>query len=334
MGMEGKEEGRMTTLTDIARPVRHHLDAFPATFRSALRSSVGIVELVTRYLVRRKGKQIRPLLVLLSADACGGVNERSFRGAGLVEILHTATLVHDDVVDEADTRRGFPSINARFKNKIAVLMGDYLLSRGLLLSLDNGDVDFLAITSRAVKRMSEGELQQIVRSRKLDLDEPSYYRIIGDKTASLLSTCCEIGAASTTGDPAVRNAMADYGEYLGMAFQIRDDLLDYIGRRSVTGKPTGLDLSERKLTLPLIHALARASARERKEVLAGIRAGGKKLDVKKVLAFVETYGGLAYADAQAREFAGKARAALTVLPPSPARDSLDALAEFVVQREK
>lgn len=324
----------MTTLTDIARPVRHHLDVFPSTFRSALRSSVGIVELVTRYLVRRKGKQIRPLLVLLSAEASGGVNDRSFRGAGLVEILHTATLVHDDVVDEADTRRGFPSINAHFKNKIAVLMGDYLLSRGLLLSLDNNDVDFLTITSRAVKRMSEGELQQIVRSRKLDLDEPSYYRIIGDKTASLLSTCCEIGAVSVTTDPAIRTAMRDYGEFLGMAFQVRDDLLDYIGRRSITGKPTGLDLSDRKLTLPLIHALEMASPKERKEVLAGIRAGGKKLDVKRVLSFVEGHGGLAYAEAKARELVRQAQASLAPLPPSPSLDSLNTLAEFVIQRDR
>jgi octaprenyl-diphosphate synthase len=324
----------MTTLTDIARPVRHHLDVFPSTFRSALRSSVGIVELVTRYLVRRKGKQIRPLLVLLSAEASGGVNERSFRGAGLVEILHTATLVHDDVVDEADTRRGFPSINAHFKNKIAVLMGDYLLSRGLLLSLDNNDVDFLTITSRAVKRMSEGELQQIVRSRKLDLDEPSYYRIIGDKTASLLSTCCEIGAVSATSDPAVRTAMRDYGELLGMAFQVRDDLLDYVGRRSITGKPAGLDLKDRKLTLPLIHALEKASPKERKEVLAGIRAGGKKLDVKRVLAFVEGHGGLVYAEEKAQELVRQARASLAALSPSSSLDSLNALAEFVIQRDR
>jgi octaprenyl-diphosphate synthase len=251
-----------------------------------------------------------------------------------VEILHTATLVHDDVVDEADTRRGFPSINAHFKNKIAVLMGDYLLSRGLLLSLDNNDVDFLTITSRAVKRMSEGELQQIVRSRKLDLDEPSYYRIIGDKTASLLSTCCEIGAVSVTTDPAVRTAMRDYGEFLGMAFQVRDDLLDYIGRRSITGKPTGLDLSDRKLTLPLIHALEMASPKERKEVLAGIRAGGKKLDVKRVLSFVEGHGGLAYAEAKARELVRQAQASLAPLSPSPSFDSLNTLAEFVIQRDR
>lgn len=324
----------MTSLNDIAKPVRHHLDVFPATFRSALRSSVGIVELVTRYIVRRKGKQIRPLLVFLSADASGGVNERSFRGAGLVEILHTATLVHDDVVDEADTRRGFPSINAHFKNKVAVLMGDYLLSRGLLLSLDNNDVDFLAITSRAVKRMSEGELQQIARSRKLDLDEAAYYRIIGDKTASLLSTCCEIGAVSSTTDPAIRTAMREYGELLGMAFQVRDDILDYVGRRSITGKPTGRDLSERKLTLPMITALSRASAGERTTVLGQVRKGGKHLDVKKILEFVERNGGIAYAEEQARTFADRARAALDPLRPGASKDSLLSLAEFVITRDK
>jgi len=335
VGLEG--EGRkdiVVSLNDIAQPIRRHLDVFPSTFRGALRSTVGVVELVTRYLVRRKGKQVRPILVFLSADACGDVNERSYRGATLVEILHTATLVHDDVVDEADTRRGFPSINAVWKNKIAVLMGDYLLSRGLLLSLDNGDVDFLAITSRAVKRMSEGELQQIVRSRKLDLDEESYLRIIGDKTASLISTCCEIGAVSATSDAGVHRALRDYGEYLGLAFQIRDDLLDYVGRKGITGKPTGLDMSGGKLTLPLIHALGKAGKEERRKILALVRKGGKKLDVRRVVEFVRGYGGLEYAEEKARFFAQRARESLAQLPMTPSRDSLERFAEFVVSREK
>ena len=218
--------------SNIVSPIQHHLDIFDQVFRESIRSQIGLVDLVTKYIVRQKGKKVRPILVLLSAELCGGVNERSYRGATLVEILHTATLIHDDVVDDADTRRGLASINAVWKNKIAVLMGDYLLSRGLLLSLENDDFRFLKITSTAVRRMSEGELHQIQKSRKLDMDEETYLRIIGDKTASLLSTCCEIGATSATDDAEPPPLMREYGEKVGLAFQIRDDILDYIGRQS------------------------------------------------------------------------------------------------------
>jgi octaprenyl-diphosphate synthase len=322
------------SLTSIARPVADHLDRFDRLFAEAIRSRIGLVDLVTRYIIRRKGKRVRPVLVLLSAAACGGVTERSYRGAALVEILHTATLVHDDVIDNADTRRGFPSINAVWKNKIAILMGDYLLSRGLLLSLEHDDFSFLKITSTAVRRMSEGELHQIQRSRSLDTDEEAYLRIIGDKTASLLSACCEIGAASATDDPDRLRRLREYGEAVGLAFQIRDDLLDYVGRKSITGKPTGLDLSEKRVTLPLIHALREAPAREGKEILGMIKAGGKAVKVKQVLAFVEGYGGLAYAEREARRYARTAQEHLAALPDTPARASLTAFADFVVDREK
>ena len=322
------------TLQEIAHPIQPHLDAFAQVFRDSLRSRVGLVELVTKYIVRQKGKKVRPILVLLSADLCGGVNQKTYRGATLVEILHTATLVHDDVVDDADTRRGFPSINAIWKNKIAVLMGDYLLSRGLLLSLENDDVQFLKITSTAVRRMSEGELHQIQKIRKLDMDEETYLRIIGDKTASLLATCCEIGAASSTDDPERQRALREFGENVGIAFQIRDDLLDYVGRRSITGKPTGLDLNEKKLTLPLIHALRTAPRREGKDVLAMIRNGGKTMKVQKVIEFVKEYGGLAYARERAEQYAGQAKDILEGFPASPSKKSLLAFADFVVTREK
>ncbi|HTO94089.1 MAG TPA: polyprenyl synthetase family protein [Bacteroidota bacterium] len=322
------------TLQEIAHPIQPHLDAFAQVFRHSLRSRVGLVELVTKYIVRQKGKKVRPILVLLSADLCGGVNQKTYRGATLVEILHTATLVHDDVVDDADTRRGFPSINAIWKNKIAVLMGDYLLSRGLLLSLENDDVQFLKITSTAVRRMSEGELHQIQKVRKLDMDEETYLRIIGDKTASLLATCCEIGAASSTTDPERQRALREFGENVGLAFQIRDDLLDYVGRRSITGKPTGLDLNEKKLTLPLIHALRTAPRGEGKDVLAMIRNGGKTMKVQKVIEFVKDYGGLDYARTQAEHYAGQAKALLDGFPASPSKKSLIAFADFVVTREK
>jgi octaprenyl-diphosphate synthase len=321
-------------LSEIALPVKGHLETFERVFRESIRSKVGLVDLVARYIFRQKGKRVRPILVMLSADACGGITEATYRGATLVEILHTATLVHDDVIDEADTRRGIASINAVWKNKIAVLMGDYLLARGLLLSLEHDDFAFLKITSTSVRRMSEGELHQIQRSRKLDMDEESYLRIIGDKTASLIATCCEIGAASATGDPATTLALREYGENVGLAFQIRDDMLDFTGRKSITGKPAGQDLSEKKLTLPLIYALAQATKSERKEILAMIRSGGRKMKVSAIVAFVQNHGGLDYAATRAREYAAAATARLAALPDSPGKRSLTAFADFVVQREK
>jgi len=321
-------------LKEIARPVQPHLDSFEKVFRESIRSKVGLVDLVTKYIIRTKGKRVRPILVMLSADVCGGIGEKTYRGATLVEILHTATLIHDDVVDEADTRRGFASINAMWKNKIAVLMGDYLLSRGLLLSLENDDFPFLKITSTSVRRMSEGEIHQIQKSRKLDMDEETYLRIIGDKTASLLSTCCEIGATSATEDPDWRRLLREYGENVGMAFQIRDDILDFTGRRSITGKPSGLDLSEKKLTLPLIHALKNAPRGESKEVLSTIRDGGKKMNVRRVVEFVQQYGGISYAESRAREFAAAAVGNLSAFPESASKASLLGFASFVIDRDK
>jgi octaprenyl-diphosphate synthase len=321
-------------LHEIIHPIEEHLSQFDRHFRDAIRSRIGLVDLVTRYILRQKGKRIRPVLVLLSAEMCGGINQRSYRGAALVEILHTATLVHDDVVDDADTRRGIASVNAIWKNKIAVLMGDYLLARGLLLSLDHNDFDFLKITSNAVRRMSEGELNQIARARKLDMDEAGYLRVIGDKTASLLSTCCEIGATSATSELDTHRRLREYGELIGLAFQIRDDILDYTGRKSITGKPTGLDLSEKKLTLPLIHSLASAPQKEGKAILGMIKSGGKKMKVREIVAFVTDHGGIAYATERARCYAEQAQELIAGFPESPAKTSLYALAEFMVARQK
>ncbi len=322
------------TLKEISAPIQHHLEAFEEVFAQSIRSKVGLVDLVTKYLIKQKGKKVRPLLVLLSAELCGGVNEKSYRGATLVEILHTATLVHDDVVDDADTRRGFASINAVWKNKIAVLMGDYLLSKGLLLSLEHDDFNFLKITSTAVRRMSEGEIHQIQKSRQLDMDEPTYLKIIGDKTASLMSTCTEIGATSATEDLEKRKLLREYGESVGLAFQIRDDLLDYVGRKSITGKPTGLDLNEKKLTLPLIYAFTQAPKKEGKEILSMIKNGGKKTNVKHVLQFVEAYGGIDYAAKRARDFAAAAKDRISSFNGSSSKQSLLGFADFVVEREK
>src|SRR5437867_4468867 len=221
-------------LQDITQPIKDELGQFDEHFRAAMKSKVAFVDIIARYIVRQKGKRIRPALVLLTAKACGEINMSTYRGASLVEILHTATLIHDDVVDDADTRRGFASINAVWKNKIAVLMGDYMLAKGLLLSLDNNDFQFLKITSDAVRRMSEAEILQIAKSRDLDIDEKTYLKFISDKTASLLSTCTQIGASSVTEDEGIIRSMRDFGENIGMVFQIRDDLLDYIGRKSIT----------------------------------------------------------------------------------------------------
>jgi octaprenyl-diphosphate synthase len=327
-----RTRNRIASLESIKEPVEGELRTFGTFFRDAMRSRVGLVDLIARYIVRQKGKRVRPILVFLSAKACGELNESTFRAATLVEILHTATLIHDDVVDDADTRRGLASINAVWKNKVAVLMGDYLLSRGLLLSLESNDYYFLRCTSNAVKRMSEGELLQIQKSRQLDIDEETYLKIIGDKTASLFSTCTEIGAASTSEDPRRRAQMRDFGEHVGVAFQIRDDLLDYLGRRSVIGKPTGTDLKEKKLTLPLIHALRQGPREDAKRALRAIKKGAKQRDVEWVMAFVKDAGGIEYAKTKAEDYADLARKDLATLPVSPAKESLLQFADFVIDR--
>ena len=299
-----------------------------------MRSEIGLVDTIVRYMVKRKGKRIRPALVLLAAGACGAIGERSYRAAALVELLHTATLIHDDVVDEAATRRGFASINAIWKNKVSVLMGDYILARGLLLSLASNDYAFLQCTSQAVRRMSEGELLQIQKSRQMNTDEETYFRIIGDKTASLLSTCCEIGALSATDDPAAAAAMRDFGEHLGIAFQIRDDLLDFLGKESTIGKPVGGDLKEKKFTLPLIHAFTHASYRDRRRIMRLVKNGIEKKGIGEVVQFVQDHGGIDYAVARAEEYRSLARKSLEGFPDSACKQSLLDFADFVVARAK
>ena len=249
-------------LNEISQPIKTELEEFERLFKTSMKSNVGLVDLIAKYIIRQKGKKIRPLLVLLSAKLAGGVTQRSYRGAVLVELLHTATLIHDDVVDNADKRRGFWSINAIFKNKAAVLMGDYLLSRGLMIAVEGNDYDFLGVITSAVKRMSEGELLQIQKTRKLDIDEETYFQVISDKTASLLETCCMIGAMSTSDNSEYHEAMKNFGESIGMAFQIRDDILDYEGSSKIIGKPVGGDIKEKKITLPLIYSLKKVPRNE------------------------------------------------------------------------
>ncbi len=322
------------TLDDIKTPVEKEIKEFAGFFKNAMRSNVTLVDTIARYIVKQKGKRIRPILVFLSAKACGAINESTYRGATLVEILHTATLVHDDVVDDADTRRGLASINAVWKNKIAVLMGDYLLSTGLMISLNHDDVYFLKVTSDSVRRMSEGEILQIQKSREMDMDEATYLKIISNKTASLLSTCSEIGAASVTTDVTQRKLMKEYGENVGMAFQIRDDILDFTSRKSILGKPIGGDMKEKKITLPLIYALKQSSKQDGRKVLKMIKGGAAGKEVEFIVDFVLNNGGIEYAEQRAHDFGSAARDCLKSFPASDAKESLEMFIDFVMEREK
>ncbi len=320
-------------LKALQAPVAEPLAIFRRRFRETMRSRVWLLDTVVQYLLKRKGKQIRPTLVLLSAEMAGGLTERSYRAATLVELLHTATLVHDDVVDEADTRRGVPSINALWRNKVGVLLGDFLLSRGLLLALDDGDYDLLHVVSDAVRRMSEGELLQIEKARKLDITEESYFQIISDKTASLLAACMACGAASAGADDETVARAKAIGETLGLAFQIRDDLFDYDAVD--VGKPVGLDLQERKMTLPLILALDRTDAATHKRIRRIVRKRKKsRADTAEVLQFVEASGGLAATRQRMEALAADAADALQEFPTSDARDALIGLCAYVVARQR
>ena len=321
-------------ISDISTLIEEELNEFNQLFKQSLKSKVTIVDLITRYILKQKGKKVRPLLVLLSSKISGGIQNRSYRGAILVELLHTATLVHDDVVDNAETRRSFPSINAIWKNKAAVLMGDYLLAKGLMLAVESTDFDFLKVITQTVKRMSEGELLQMNKTRKLDLDEETYFKIISDKTASLLSTCCEIGARATTDDEEKIEAMRKFGENLGIAFQIRDDIRDYIGNKSLLGKPLGGDIREKKLTLPIIYALKQAPSKEAKNILSEIKSGAKKINVEYVLKFVERMGGIAYSENIAKEYTQKAIHNISMFDNSETKTALEDLVMFVVERTK
>ena len=320
-------------LSDILKPVEDELKIFRRYFREGMRSKAGILDKITQYVLRQKGKEIRPILVLLSAELTGGITESSYRAAALVELLHTATLVHDDVVDNAERRRGVFSINALWKNKIAVLLGDFLLSRGLLLALDHEEYDLLHTVSDAVRRMSEGELLQIEKARKLDIDEETYFRIISDKTASLIAACMVSGAVSADASVEAQTQIRLIGEQLGLAFQIRDDLFDY-GSVDV-GKPLGLDLQEKKMTLPLIVSLERAGPSESKRIIKIVRRRKKRSgDVNEVGLFVQKHGGLSYARSKMESLAADAAESLSTFPSSDARDALIGLAAFIVARKK
>lgn len=311
------------------------MELFEKKFYESMTSKVALLNRITYYIVNRKGKQMRPMFVFLTAKmlADGNVNERTYRGASVIELIHTATLVHDDVVDDSNRRRGFFSINALWKNKIAVLVGDYLLSKGLLLSIDNGDFDLLKIISVAVREMSEGELLQIEKARRLDIDESVYYEIIRKKTATLIAACCALGAKSVIDDVEQVENMRKFGELIGMAFQIKDDLFDYT--EEAIGKPTGIDIKEQKMTLPLIHVLNNCSEKEKSWIINSIKNHNKdKKRVKEVIAFVKEHNGLAYAEKKMVGFQQEALQLLERYPDSDFKASLIIMVNYVIERKK
>ncbi|MDO6519150.1 polyprenyl synthetase family protein [Zobellia uliginosa] len=325
----------MKIVAQIKEPVNQEMELFETKFREAMSSKVALLNRITYYIVNRKGKQMRPMFVFLTAKMLnnGVVNERTYRGASVIELIHTATLVHDDVVDESNKRRGFFSINALWKNKIAVLVGDYLLSKGLLLSIDNEDFDLLKIISVAVREMSEGELLQIEKARRLDITEEVYYNIIRQKTATLIAACCSLGACSVQPDSPDVETFRRFGELCGMAFQIKDDLFDY-GEDKI-GKPTGIDIKEQKMTLPLIHTLNTCSKAEKKWLINSVKNHNKdKKRVNEVIAFVKNNGGLDYAVQRMLFFKEEALKILASYPPSSYRDSLELMVNYVVDRKK
>lgn len=320
-------------LAEIKAPIAKEIDEFEKKFRASMKSNVLLLDKIMSYIVKRKGKQMRPMFVFLSAGTVGEIQETTYRGASLIELLHTATLVHDDVVDDANYRRGFFSINALWKNKIAVLVGDYLLSRGLLLSVEHKEFDLLEIVSIAMKEMSEGELMQMEKARRLDITEEVYFEIIRQKTASLIASCCAAGASSVNADAATIERMRLFGEKVGMAFQIKDDLFDY-GTREI-GKPLGIDIKEKKMTLPLIFALQKATWNEKRKIINIIKNKSHiSAKVNEVIAFVKESGGLEYAIEAMNKFADEAIAILQEFPDSEYKTSLSSMVSFTISRQK
>lgn len=318
-------------LEDIKAPIAREMEDFEQKFRASMKTRVLLLDKIMGYIVKRKGKQMRPMFVFLSAGVCGKINESTFRGASLIELLHTASLVHDDVVDEANYRRGFFSVNALWKNKIAVLVGDFLLSRGLILSVENKDFELLSIGTEAVKVMIEGELLQMGKARHLDITEELYYDIIRQKTASLIAACCGMGARSIGADQDQVERMKLFGEKAGMAFQIKDDLFDY--GDDVIGKPVGIDIKEKKMTLPLIYALSKSPWLERRKIISIIKNESEKpKKVKEVIAYVKASGGIEYANEVMKRYHKEALAIMDTFPDSDYKRSLIQLVQFTIER--
>jgi len=322
----------MATLDEIKKPIEKELDEFEVRFRESMRSKAPLLDRITHYIVTRKGKQMRPMFVFLSAKLCGEINEATYVAASLVEILHTATLVHDDVVDDSYKRRGFFSINALWKNKIAVLVGDFLLAKGLALSIENNQFKLLGLLSNTIKEMSEGELLQLEKARKLDIKEDIYFEIIRQKTASLIASACASGAATTTTDEDVLARVKLMGEKIGIAFQIKDDLFDY--EEAEIGKPRGIDIKERKMTLPLIHTLSKVSSSDRRKIINIIKNENTNMEkVRWVIDMVRSNGGMNYATQKMNEYKTAAEDILNSFPENDARRSIYQMIQFTINRE-
>lgn len=321
-------------LNDITRPIKTELEEFNKFFKSNLKTDIPLLNLIIRYLTYKKGKQLRPALVFLSAAISGGITHRTYIGAAMVELLHTATLVHDDVVDDADERRGIASINKKWNNKIAVLLGDFLLSKGLLTAIENKEYVFLDIISRVVRQMSEGELLAIEKSRTLRVSEDDYLKIINAKTASLLGACCEIGALSATDNEIIQQKLRDFGIYCGLAFQIRDDIFDFTSSNFEIGKPVGNDLKEKKITLPLIYSLDKISPDDAKKIIKTIKKGNiSKKQINEIVDIIKEKGGIDYAKSKAYHYLELAKSSLEIFPDNIFKTSLLNFAEFVVARD-
>jgi len=324
----------MPDLGNIKRPVKEEMAQFEAYFDRTIQSRIPLLKIILNYIFRRKGKQMRPLLVFLSAKLHGEIGESAYVAATLIELLHTASIVHDDVVDDASERRGALSVNALWNSKIAVLVGDYMLSKGLLVSIEKGRTDMLEIVSEAVKSMTEGELLQLQKARKLNIREEDYFRIIGAKTAALLAACTACGARSATGNPDTIQVMKDFGESIGIAFQIRDDILDYEGN-GLTGKISGNDIKEKKITLPLIHSLEKATFSKKRHIIHIIGNSKKsRSDVEEVIKFVSTHGGMEYAAFRMNQYRDKALAILDTYPESEVKKSLIEFVNYTTSRNK
>ena len=324
----------MKVVEQIKKPIYNEMELFEEKFTQSMSSQVALLNRITHFIINRKGKQMRPMFVFLVAKLVGKgkVNERTFRGASVIELIHTATLVHDDVVDDSNKRRGFLSINALWKNKIAVLVGDYLLSKGLLLSIENEDFDLLKIISVAVREMSQGELLQIEKARDLDITEEVYYEIIRQKTATLLAACCAMGAQSVDASEEEVEKMHHFGELIGMAFQIKDDLFDY-GERKI-GKPVGIDIKERKMTLPLIHTLNVVSPDEKRTLINTVKNHNKnKVKVNALIETVKEKGGLDFAVKKMEDYRNQAIALLMDFPKNEYRDALELMLNYVIERK-
>lgn len=324
----------MKIVEQIKQPILEEMELFESKFKESMATKVPLLNRITQYIVRRKGKQMRPMFVFLVAKMVSGgrFEERTYRGASVIELIHTATLVHDDVVDESNKRRGFFSVNALWKNKIAVLVGDFLLSKGLLLSIDNNDFDILKLISVAVREMSEGELLQIEKARRLDITEEVYFEIIRQKTATLIAACCGIGAASVGSSAEEIENMRLFGERIGIAFQIKDDLFDYTDEK--IGKPTGIDIKEQKMTLPLIYVLNTCTKEERDWLIKSVKKYNKdKKRVKEVIAFVKEKGGIEYATEKMKDYQSKALDLLEIYPDSSYKDSLLTMVNYVIERK-